>query len=113
MGLDIRPAGKTVKAEFRKDKSSAANGNALEPIKYYLGDKYKIFRDYLRNRDFTSGTKYLVSLFTGKKDPKPGEVLKLNNLGAQLFLKMLNKSSGFVAKNDAGERISAPYLKVY
>ena len=101
------------------DQRKAWAGKGKEALKLLFPDKTSEFELYIRKQDYLSAAKCLLKLLgldiNIEDNIQPGSKIAvgdneefINNLAM-----LLNISIGFRGTNRAGERITAPYIKVH
>ena len=70
------------------------------------------FNKARRSHDFAKATKLLLEEIAGT-GVKSGNAYEMTKEGKKKLVNFFNDSCGFNSTNDQGQRISAPYIKVY
>lgn len=105
--------GSTGAVEWREDGGKAMMGKGASKLEANFGSEFTSeFNNLRREHKFAEATKLLLEELAGT-GVKSGESYYMTKEGKENLVNFFNDSCGFNSTNSEGQRISAPYIKVY
>ena len=105
--------GSTGAVEWREDGGKAMMGKGASKLEPNFGVEFtEEFNNARRSHDFAKAVKLLLEEIAGT-GVKPGNAYEMTKEGKKKLVNFFNDSCGFNSTNEKGQRVSAPYIKVY
>lgn len=99
--------------EWREKGASSMMGKGASKLGAIFGEEFaKEFTELRKERNFVGAVRLFLDEIAGT-GTVPGNTYKMTPDGKKKLIRFFNDACGFNSRNEAGERISAPYIKVY
>lgn len=99
--------------EWREKGAKSQMGKGSSKLETIFGKEFvEKFIKLRKEHNFAGATKLLLEEIAGT-GVEPGNTYLMTKEGKNKLIKFFNDSCGFNSTNETGERISAPYMKVY